>query len=168
MPSMTSWYWRAQISFDFSLGWQPTIGNLGRVFTHLTPELYAMIVYKWALWSLWHHQAQVDDIEIVVVSDLILALCDLVCKFFLNPDASYEALGGVLPQNPLWGSQSGLVECLQRFLSQTLHNIEKCYTVSDHNLFTIHNDLSQCENSLSHWYTSIYTDHTSLQQILSQ
>jgi len=124
MPSMTSRYWRAQISFDFSHGWPPTIGNLGRKFTHLTPELYAMIVYKWALRWLWNHQAQVDDIEIVVASNLILALCDLVCMFFLNPDVSYEALGGVLPQNPLWGSQCGLVECLQRFLSQTLHNIK--------------------------------------------
>jgi transposase InsO family protein len=114
------------------------------------------------------HQAEFDDIRRALASAPVLALRDPERDYILRTDASDVAIGGVLAQKQPWGIEGRLVERPLGFFSRKLHDVETRYAAYDRELLAIHNNLTHWEPYLGNRHTSVYTDHASLQHILSQ
>jgi hypothetical protein len=113
------------------------------------------------------HANQFDDIKRALSTAPVLATLAPETDFILRTDASEVAIGAVLSQKQSWKGRT--VERPLGFFSRKLHDVESRYPAYDRELLAIH-------DALKHWEcyvhgsqkTTIYTDHSSLQHILSQ
>jgi len=137
-------------------------------FAHRTTQLYTLTANKRAFRWLRKHQAETDDIHRALASAPVLAPRDSERDYILHTNASDVAIGGVLAQKQPLGPEGRLVERPLGFCSRKLHDVETRYAAYDHKLLVIHDNLMHCEPYLSNRHTSVYTDHASLQHILSQ
>jgi len=137
-------------------------------FVHRTTLQYVLTADKSALRWLRKHQAEFDDIRRALASASVLALCNPERNYILRTDASDMAIGGVLAQKQPWGPKGRLVEHPLGFFSQKLHYVKTHYAAYDRELLAIHDNLMHGEAYFSNRHMSVYTDHASLQHILSQ
>jgi hypothetical protein len=121
-------------------------------------------VFQW----LRKHQAEIDDIHRALASAQVLTPCDPERDYILRIDVSDVAIGVVLAQKQSWGAEGRLVECLLGFFSRKLDDVETRYAAYDRELLVIYNNLTHQEPHLGNRHTLVYTDHASLQHILSQ
>jgi hypothetical protein len=82
-----------------------------------------------------------DDLQMALASAPGLALRDFGQDNMLRTDASDVAIVGVLAQMQPWGPEGRLVERAQGFISGKLHPVEKRYTVYNHELLAIRENL---------------------------
>ena len=109
-----------------------------------------------------------DDIRRALASAHVLGLYNPERDYILRTDASDVVIGGVLAQKQPWGPKARLVEPPLGFCYRRLHDVETRYTAYDRKFFAIDENLMHWEPCLSKQHTSVYTDHTLLQYILSQ
>jgi hypothetical protein len=98
----------------------------------------------------------------------VLALRDPERDDILRTYGSDVAIGGVLAQMQRWAPEGRLVEYPLGLISRKLDDVETRYAAYDQELLAIHDNFMHWEPYLSNRHTSMYTDHSSLQHILSQ
>jgi hypothetical protein len=98
----------------------------------------------------------------------VLALRNAERDYILRTNASNRAIRGNLAQKQPWGPEGRPVERPLCFFSGKFHHVETRYTAFDCELLAIHDNFMHWERYLSNRHTSVYTDHASLQHILSQ
>ena len=136
-------------------------------FAHQTTQLYALTADRGAFQWLRKHQAEFDNLWRALASALVLALRDPECDYIQCTDASDVAIGGILAQMQPQGPEGRLVQRPLGFISLQLHDVERRYQACDRQLLVIQVNSLHPEPYLSNRHTSVYTDHVSLQHILS-
>jgi len=101
------------------------------------------------------------------MSALVLATLNPDANFILRTDVSDTAIGGVLAQKLQF--EGKMVEQPLGFFSRKLHSVETRYPAYDQELLAINANLEHWACYIhSRHHMTIYTDHATLQHILSQ
>jgi hypothetical protein len=112
-------------------------------------------------------QSSFDELRRLLASPPVLAILDPKAEFIVRTDASNFAIGATLCQMQPWGAK--IVERTVSFFSRKLSATERRYPTYDREMLAICDALDQWRCYINpQKRTTIFTDHASLQHILTQ
>jgi hypothetical protein len=114
-------------------------------------------------------QSSFDELRRLLASPPVLAILDPKAELIVRTDASNFAIGATLCQMQPWGPGAKIVERTVSFFSRKLSATERRYPTYDREMLAICDALDQWRCYINpQKRTTIFTDHASLQHILTQ